>query len=145
MSRFTIVQPESEIEAMGYLASALYFFLKKHPKKTIVMVILLFGGAGYVLNDYLNSYQVNVERAKPMKPISAEFRLMPQLYAGEQEGDSILIDGKFYGYEDTNYVIKKFQGRDVLFVYIEDLNYAYKVDAPFLGIEKLRSIKKQKR
>lgn len=124
---------------MGYLASALYFFLKKHPKKTIILLLVLFGASGYILNDYLNSYQINVEKARPMEPLSVEFHLMPQAYA-EEEGDSILVDGQFYGYEDTNYIIKKFQGRDVLFVYIEDLDFAYKVDAPFLEIERLRDI-----
>ena len=90
--------PINEREAVQYLLFGIGFFLRKHTFKTLLFFALIFGAPGYVVVDYYTSSRTKIEEAKP---ISSEFSIMPQVYAGGDE--PIILNGKTWGYKSQQY------------------------------------------
>jgi hypothetical protein len=122
-----------EGEALDCIFKGLKYFFIHHPKKTILTLILIFGALGYVLHDYIASEKVHLLDAVP---ISEQFTLMPQIYA-QANAPEIRINGKVYGYQDTDFQLYKVLNQDKILVYVKSLNYAFYIDGSFLSKEYL--------
>jgi hypothetical protein len=114
-------------EAIVLIFSGLLFFLKNHTKKTIIAILLICGSIVYVAFDYFTSDKIKMER---LKPLTEEISLFPNLYA--QGKNPIIFDGKYYGEQDTDYIIYKLRYSDELIIYNKRLKYGYKIEIPAL-------------
>ena len=129
---YEIKQTDDINEALCMLFGGLMFFLKNHTKKTIIAILLVCGSIVYVAFDYFASDKIKMER---LKPLTEEISLFPNLYAGGK--DPIILDGKYYGEMDTDYLIYKLKNSDELIIYNKKLKYGYKIEIP--ALEKFQS------
>lgn len=124
--KYEITQTENVDEAIIMIFSGLLYFLKNHTKKTIIAILLICGSIVYVAFDYFNSDKIKVKTLEPLTEIS----LFPNLYA--QGKDAIIIDGKYYGEEDKNYLVYKIKNSNELIIYNKRLKSGYKFEIPAL-------------
>lgn len=124
--KYEIKQTDDVNEALCMLFGGLMYFLKHHTKKTIIAILLICGSIVYVAFDYFNSDKVKVKSLEPLTEIS----LFPNLYA--QGKDAIIIDGKYYGEADNNYLIYKIKNSNDLIIYNKSLKSGYRFEIPAL-------------
>jgi len=113
-------------EAIVLIFSGLLFFLKNHTKKTIIAILLICGSIVYVAFDYFNSDKVKIKSLEPL----TEFSIFPNLYA--QGKDAIVLDGKYYGEADNNYLIYKIKNSNELIIYNKRTKSGYRFEIPAL-------------
>lgn len=123
---YQIKQTESVDEAIIMIFSGLLYFLKNHTTKTIIAIVLVCGSIIYVAFDYFNSDKVKVKSLEPLTEIS----IFPNLYA--QGKDAIIIDGKYYGEADNNYLVYKIKNSNELIIYNKQLKSGYRFEIPAL-------------
>lgn len=123
---YEIKETENMTEAIIMIFSGLLYFLKNHTAKTIIAIVLICGSIIYVAFDYFNSDKVKVKSLEPL----TEFSIFPNLYA--QGKDPIILDGKYYGEADTDYLIYKLKNSDELIIYNKRLKSGYKFEIPAL-------------
>lgn len=127
-------QPASTAEgAMISIANGLIYFFLKNWKITGLVLLTLFGSAFFVIFDYVKSERVKIEKLLPMKPTTEllNWNIQPQAIAGQQ-GDSLKVNGLFYGFYDPNYQIWRVQGEPAIFVHDKRNFSVYKVTVPSL-------------
>jgi hypothetical protein len=138
--KIAFVQYSTEREALVAIMSGLIFFLINHTKKTIVLLLLLFSGLGYVVHDYITSEKVKVFDAVPVGQESS-FTLLPSAFAAER-GDSIIIKGKLYGFRDVDVDVWKLKGEPTLLIYDKDGDVVFKLRAEALEHSRMKQFKK---
>lgn len=126
LKNYQIKQTDDATEAIVLIFSGLLFFLKNHTKKTIIAILLICGSIVYVVFDYFTSDKINIEKLKPLTEIS----IFPEVFA--QGKDAIIINGKYYGEADTNYLIYKIKNSNELIIYNKYLKTGYKFEIPAL-------------
>ena len=126
MGTYTIQQTENVDEAMVMIFSGLLYFFKNHTKKTIIAILLICGSIVYVAFDYFNSDKVKVKTLEPL----TEIGLFSNLYA--QGKNAIILDGKYYGEADTDYIIYKIKNTNELIIYNKRLKSGYRYEIPAL-------------
>lgn len=130
-------------KAIVMIASGVIFFLTKHPYKTIIALIFMLSGPTYIVFDYFSSDRAKVELAKPIGENVATFSLMPEAVAATKDApkDSIIIDGKLYGWSDPGFKAWKILDQPVILLWDKDHGKVFKVEAP-VSHEKLEQFKK---
>jgi len=131
------IKPTNTNDAVDFILAGLGYFLKHHFKKTAIVLLLIFGSMLYVIIDYATTNKINI---KDLKPIGAEFSIIPQAFAQTKQGkESIVIDGKYYGEADTNYIIYKMKTSNELVIYNKQYKYGFRYEIP--ALEKFRNSK----
>jgi hypothetical protein len=138
MPRHELDPARNTSEAIDYIFAGLKFFLMKHPKKTIPILIILFGFLGYVARDYIVSQRVEVMEAKP---VGATLSLIPEAIA-QSKTNAIMHNNQYFGEIDTNYLIYAIKGEQKLFVLDKRSNSAIFVRATFLDEDVIKQFKK---
>jgi len=126
------VECKNDSEAIVSIVSGLVWFLRTHTKKTVIVLIVLFGALGIILNDYLDARQ-NKQTIDIAKPIgqTVSFSFMPEALAGTK-GDSIVINGQFYGMIDKDFDCWKIQGRPIVLLHAKSDDLVLSVEVPKL-------------
>lgn len=125
--KYEIKQTDNVDEALCMLFGGLMYFLKHHTKKTLITIMLVCGSIIYVLFDYLSSDTIKVEK---LKPLTEEMSLFPNLFA--QGKNTIMLDGKYYGEYDPNFIVYKLKNSNELIIYNKQLKSGYRFEIPAL-------------
>lgn len=134
---YTITHTDDIEEAVCMLFSGLLFFLVHHTKKTIITLMLICGANVYVVFDYLTSDKITVEK---LKPLTSSISLFPETYAKGEE-NPIIIDGKYYGENDINYLIYKIKNSNEIIIYNKYLKTGFRYNIP--ALEEFKQLKKK--
>lgn len=129
--KYEIKQTDNVDEALCMLFGGLMYFLKHHTKKTLITIMLVCGSIICVLFDYLSSDTIKVEK---LKPLTEEMSLFPNLFA--QGKNTIMLDGKYYGEYDPNFIVYKLKNSNELIIYNKQLKSGYRFEIP--ALEKLK-------
>ena len=117
-------------DAIDAIISGVVYFLKHHTKKTVIVLMLICGSMIYVVFDYLTSDKITVEK---LKPLTSNISIFPEIYADEKRGkDAIIINSKYYGEADTNYIIYKIKNSNELIIYNKQSQSGYRYEIPAL-------------
>lgn len=118
-----INEAQSSGEAIGFMLSGLWFFLQNHTMKTALALLILCGsslstvGMSYM---YMKSDSITIQRATPVKPVAVlnDWSLFPQALAYDGgRGDSIILNGYFYGYNDPHFHLYKLRNQNSILIY----------------------------
>lgn len=125
-----IIEVETGEEAMNYMWIGFSYYLRKHTYKTVVAILLLFGSTLYIVYDHILPDKAKIQEAKPLDEpagMKIDLSLMPNVYAAE-DGTPIIFNGKVYGYEDTDIIVKKVKDKDLFLIYNTVTKKVYSVD-----------------
>jgi hypothetical protein len=128
-------------EAWLQLAGSIVFFVSN--KRAFVSIPIIIGILTYSVpkvEAYFSSEQVVVKKAKPAKVIAEEDEGMISFfsstaYAGKPSkpcADSILIEGTFYGCNDTTFHLFVVQGTDRIIIHDHKTEETTEAELPFL-------------
>jgi hypothetical protein len=135
--KYEIKQTDDVTEALCLLAGGAFYFLKHHTMKTILAIMLICGANIYVVFDYLRSDKITVEK---LKPLTSSISIFPELYAGGE--NPIILDGKYYGENDVNYLIYKIKGSNEIIIYNKYLKTGFKYNIP--ALEDFKQLKRSR-
>ena len=140
----TLKQPESEFEAIGYFAGAMYFWLT-HPLKVTSLVFLgLFGFNAFSVYSNWTSDKAQIEVAKPIGEVSGvSFSLIPTAFASDKR-DSIIINGKLWGFRDSQIDAWKLSGEPAVLLHDKDHDVVIKARVDGFDHESMKQFKKGK-
>lgn len=137
-----LTEAQTVDEAMNHIFIGLKWFLKNHFKKTTIVILLLAGSSLYVVYDYVTTTKAKILEAKPIGAEIENFSLIDIALAEETGLDSIIIDGKFYGFSDPEFGVWKMLRLPVVLVHDRTTGQVWKVEVSGFTKEKLRSTKK---
>ena len=127
-------------EAMNYIFIGLKYFLIHHTFKTCIVLGIMLSGPCYIAWQYYTSDMVKIKEAEPVeaKPTSSIFSLIPMAYASEpiQTENRIIIDGKLYGYYDSNIQVWKLKDSDIFLLYDKTTNRIWNIELPLTKTRK---------
>jgi len=63
----TLTEAKSADEATNYIFIGFKYFLFKKPIKTAIVILILMGGALYMVADYYSKYQFHKQRVERIK------------------------------------------------------------------------------
>ncbi len=125
LHKLSLIEAQTEMEAISLMFSGFLFFLKNHTKKTVIVLVLFLASFSYMAQDYLTSQKVKI---KELSPIGSNFSIMPQLVAGGK--NTITIGGKVYGYYDEDVEVWKIQHEDALIFHNHVTGKIWKMEIP---------------
>jgi len=120
--RNNVNNAKNESEALDCIMKGLKYFLIKHPKKTVIVLLLIAGSMLYIVYDHVLPTKVRIEEAKPIG-METSFSFSSQMFADDKPtGLPIFFDSKQYGYklfgyDDTNYICKMLAGENKIIVF----------------------------
>ena len=135
---------QSAVDAYYHIFSGILYLLQYHTWKTVPVLLFAFGSYGALAFVYFTWDKVHIQEMEPISVVPT-FSIHSQAFAGgPPTGDSIVIAGKFYGYNDSHYKIYKLWGFDALMIYDTIDSIAIRVQMPTLDENKIQQYKKSK-
>ena len=138
----TLKQPESEFEAIGYFASAMFFWLTHPWKITSIVFLALFGFNAFSVYSNWTSDKAQIEVAKPIGETRQSFSLIPMAMASDSKADSIIINGKLWGFKDPNVDAWKVRGESAVLLHDKDHDVVVKARVDGLDHDRMKQLKK---
>jgi hypothetical protein len=134
-----VVRIDSQLIAFGHLASYVFYVLT-HPLTPIsLLTIGLMGWNGFSLGKYFTTEQAKVQKVEPLSD-NRTISLMPEAIAGEKR-DSILIDGKLYGFSDPDVESWKLSGKPTILIHQRSTGAIFTVEVEALNPNRMKSYK----
>jgi hypothetical protein len=135
-----IPDAENAKEAAGLIIGGLFYFVMKKPLITLPVLALLMWYPAFAAYDYFTSEKIQVKKAKPAKVVAEEDEGMLSLfsstaYAGNPTKpckDSIVINGVFYGCEDTTLQAYALLGGESWIIHDHQTGEINELDLPFV-------------
>ena len=121
-----IFNPKNKSQAWEGIWNGLGWFIQHKPVVTIPIVLwMAFGGfVGFGLK-----YTSDTVTLKEAKPLSENIRLdnIHQALFTQDKPDEIVFNGKLWGYEDPDVVVRKKNGENVCLVYFRPTRKVYEM------------------
>jgi len=147
---FVVSEAQSKLEAFGLILSGLWYFLEHNTKMTLAALLFMAGSSltltllGYL---YMKTDSISIQRAEPIRAhgdSGFDLSLQSKAYAGERfgGGDSIVVNGSFYGYSDPSFKLWKLYDKSAILIYDRVSGEVLVADAPIFTRSKLRQLSK---
>lgn len=147
-----IPEAENAKEAAALILGGVFYFVMKKPLITIPIILILGFFPAIKAYEYFNTEQVVVKKAKPAKMVvddsedtGANWSIMSQAYAGKPAkpcADSIVIDGVFYGCNDTTLQAYALLGTDRWIIHDHVVKEVLDVEFPYIREQRKQQQKK---
>ena len=132
-----LTDAQSVDDALNYIFIGIKYFMKAHPKKTLVVILGVIIGFSSFFGKYLTSDTIQIlNNARPKAmPTGQLYQSNPFiLYAQTKQQKSenwIVFGGEYYGEEDKDWEIKKVKDQNVVLVYNKKIGTVKEGELPF--------------
>jgi hypothetical protein len=138
--RATIRKYGSQLEAFAALASFVFYAITNCYRPVCLIFWAIVGVNIFSLQDYARSDKSTVKVATPASSQNLGFQLIPEAVAGSL-GDSIKVNGVFWGMRDPNFECWKIAGKPTILLYGRSEGKMFSIDAPGLSQSRLQKLK----